>query len=411
MLIKLSRWLLIVIVVIVASIYLPQLYWLIFSERTSAPMVNYSPVIEKFIIGKSDGKSFNWYDSDNKQYTREETDPLLPFMNYRLLAAKSIMPDSVAGIKVELDDVRKNNFMQRFRPYQFSAPQIQVYPMFESKPPRLKLEMPDIFFRMTNRMDVLNCTTNEVDEEISDSFNQALSEKGFTFPCKRIFGNPTTRKPFDEGYFLIDNNDDFFQIKMIKGKPSCENTNFPDDLKIKQFFLQEQSLKEFYGYLVSEDNRFYFLTYDNYRPQQLPIDGYDPETDQIVVVGNLFYRVVSVVSEDHIKTYVMNREYVLIDTYEESWPGKSESSAALAGAYIFPFTLDLDTFSSMYLDFNIESISIKSIGLNIVLILMTIFLYRRRKINMGSSLGDILVVLITGIYGFLAILILEKSDR
>lgn len=410
MLIKLSRWLLTLIVILIASIYLPQLYWLIFSERTSAPMVNYSPVIEKFIIGKSDGKTFIWYDSDNKQYTREETDPLLPFMNYRLLAAKSIMPDSVAGIKVELEDVRRNNFMSRFRPYQFSAPQIQVYPIFESKPARLKLQMPDIFFRMTDRMEVINCTTNKVEEDISDSFNQALAEKGFTFPCKRIFGNPTTRKPFDEGYFLIDSNDDFFQIKMIKGKPFCENTNFPDDLKIKQFFVQEQSLKEFYGYLISEDNRIFFLTYDDYRPQQLPVDSYDPVNDLLVITGNLFYRVVSVVSEDHIKTFVMNRDYKLIDTYEESWPGESESNAALVGAYIFPFTLDLESFSSMYINFNFEDFSLKSLGLNIVLVALAVYLFKRRKINVGKSAAEMFVVLITGIYGFLAILILGKSD-
>lgn len=410
MLIKLSRWLLIVIVILVASIYLPQLYWLILSERNYAPRVSYSPVIEKFIIGKSDGKTYSWYDSDNKQYTREETDPLLPFTNYRLLAAKSIMPDSVAGIKVELEDVRRNNFMARFRPYQFSAPQIQVYPIFESKPPRLKLQMPDVFFRMTDRMEVLNCTTNEVDEVISDSFNQVLSEKGFTFPCKGIFGNPTTRKPFDEGYFLIDNNDDFFQIKMIKGKPFCENTNFPDDLKIKQFFVREQSLKEFYGYLVSEENKIYFLTYDDYSPQLLPVDTYDPVNDMLVITGNLFYWVVSVISEDHIKTFVMDREYNLIDTYEESWPGRAESNAGFAEAYIFPFTLNLSSFSSMYINFNFESLSLKSLGLNIILVVLAVYLFKRRKINVGKSAAEMFVVLITGIYGFLAILILGKSD-
>ncbi|MCD4693199.1 MAG: DUF4857 domain-containing protein, partial [Calditrichales bacterium] len=134
MLIKISRFLLIILVIIVASIHLPYIYWLGFSERIMTPQVFYSPILEKILIYKVEGKSQEWRDIDGKSYTRKETDSLLPFYSYRILTSRGIMPDSLQDIKFDLKEVRLNNLYQRIRPYNIDEPQIPLYPLLESQP-------------------------------------------------------------------------------------------------------------------------------------------------------------------------------------------------------------------------------------------------------------------------------------
>lgn len=143
MLVKISRFLLIILVIVVASIHLPYIYWLGFGERIPTPQVFYSPVMQKFLIYKIEGKSYEWRDTDGKNYTRKEIDSLLPFLNYRMLTSRGIMPDSLQNIKFDLKEVRLNNFNQRIRPYNIDEPQIPLYPLLESQPERLKLTLPE----------------------------------------------------------------------------------------------------------------------------------------------------------------------------------------------------------------------------------------------------------------------------
>ena len=164
MLIKISRILLIILVIIVASIHLPYIYWLGFGERITTPFVYYSPVTQNFLIYTVEGKSYEWRDTDGKNYNRKEVDSLLPFFSYRMLASRGIMPDSLQGIKFDLKEVRLNNLLQRIRPYNIDEPQIPLYPLLESQPERLKLTLPESYFRITDKMEFITAAANQTDQ-------------------------------------------------------------------------------------------------------------------------------------------------------------------------------------------------------------------------------------------------------
>ena len=197
---------------------------------------------------------------------------------------------------------------------------------------------------------------------------------------------------------------------MIKGKPFCVNTNIPTDIRIKALFVKEKPLREFYGILITEDDQLYLLTYDNYRLQRLPIEDYTASENTILFQGSLLYRTISIISKNHIKTFVTNRKYELVDTYEESWKGKYERTAGIISKYIFPFTIKLHSLESRYVDFYISSINYSAIYANLFFLILTFLLMKRRKNKISKTWDDFIIVLLTGIYGFIAVAIFESTD-
>jgi len=408
MLTKTSRFMLILLVIMITSIYLPHYYWMSFSERIRPSYVQFSPILEDFVI--IDYLQEKFFDSKGNEYTREKTDELLPLAHYRLLATKGLLPDTIQGKKIEIDEIRLNSINFRVRPIAINTPQIPLYPLFESKPERLKLEMPEEFFRITESMEFINCETNEIDQELSNSFTKVLISNDFEFPSKFCYGNPTTRKPFDEGYFVFDNNNELYHIKKIKGKPFCNKINVPEEIHIKKIFLREYSLKEFYAFILTNENDLYILLFDNYKFQKLPVKNYNSDEDVFRFQGDLFYRTMTLYKENKLMVFVANRNYELIDYYEEKWLSNKERSAGIISNYIFPFELEVNSGDSSYVDFYFSDYHFLAIYFNLILVLLTMFLMYRKNITLTKGIIDYLIVLSTGIFGFIAVNIFRYED-
>ncbi len=410
MLVRLSRILLVILVIIVTAIYLPYFYRMAFDEYIRTPFMLYSPILEEVLVVSYEDGGRSWLDQQGNVYTLEQGDSLIPLFNYRQLTSRGEMPDSVKGIKIDLDEVRLNNFFDRIRPGSINAPEIPLYPLFESKPKRVNLEMPKEFFRITDRMEFISAATNEIIPDLTESFTKALRNKNFQFPAKMVRGNPTTRKPYDAGYFVLDNADKLFHIKMIDGRPFCKNTNFPQDVKIKTIFVKERQLRESYGVVISEDNQLYMLMTDDYRLVRVPLEHYVPEHDYLRFMGNIFNRQFMVIKENKVYFTVTNRDYEVIDRYEESWKSMEQRTAGIVRNYLFPFTLDLHSEDSAFVNFNLEFSGFNVLFFNILLLLITIGIFIRTKRPLTDNWLDLIIVVITGIYGFIAILLFERPQ-
>lgn len=295
-------------------------------------------------------------------------------------------------------------------PVYINSPQIKLYPLFESVPERLKLEMPDEYLRITNKAEFISCKTNEIDEELSKLFTKALIAEDFNFPAKKYFGNPTTRKAFDEGYFILDNHDELFHLKRIKGKPFIKKIISTSNIKIKTILLRENNLKEFYGLLVTEENRLFLILYDDYKLKEIPIENYNADKDVLRFQANLLYRTITVIKENYQTVYITNREYELIDSYKDTWKSRDEQLAGIISKYIFPYEISLNSKSSKYIDFYFSEYRISSIYLNIFLVLLAIFIFKRKQLIIKRNIFYLLIILFTGIYGFAGVIIFN-NDR
>ena len=186
--------------------------------------------------------------------------------------------------------------------------------------------------------------------------------------------------------------------------------NVPDDIKIKTIFLREYSLKEFYAFIVTEDDKLYLLLFDNYKFQEIPITNYNSNEDVLRFQGDIFYRTIVVYKESQLNVYVTNRNYEIVDIYEEKWLSNMERTAGIVSTYIFPFELTVNSGDSRYIDFYFSDFNFQAIYLNVVLLLISIFLMWKKKISLVKGGIDYLIVLCTGIFGFVAVNVFRYED-
>lgn len=408
MLIKISRILYLLLIVFVASIFIPKYYWLKFEKSIGRPMVYYSPVNHDFLIPKLTRNDVSYVDTKGNKYNRDQFEKLTPLWNYRQLAYEGKLPDSLNGVPLDLETIRLNNIQMRVIPEMMDANPIQLFPMFESKSGRVKLTMPDDYFRINDRFEFIDCQTNTINQDKSNLFTAALEKEKFSFPATMIDGNPTDRKAFDEGYFVLDSKNKLFHIKMVKGNPYCVNTNMPASLDVAYMSIMEMPLREFYGIIFTKQGEVFLITYDNYKLIKLPLDNYNIKKENFLLIGDQFFRTFTLTSAKGVRAIATDRDYKVVDRYEISWLDNYEMPAGIVASWIFPYTLRLDDASSSFSNFFFRFSGYQSFIVSFFLAIIIYFILRNRKISLKQGWFDLLIVLFTGIFGFIAVLFVKN---
>ena len=161
--------------------------------------------------------------------------------------------------------------------------------MLESASGRVDLQLPPDVFRLTkDGLEFIDCETNTINKAKSLSFSRELTKHGFTFPVQLIWGNGTTRKDYDNGFLLTDQNERLYQLKMVKGTPWVREIATDNACGWKQVFTVEPSNRKLIGLVVSNDDRLYVVTKGG-KTVLVGIDAYDPQSMQITITGDLFH--------------------------------------------------------------------------------------------------------------------------
>ncbi len=407
---KLSRYLVLFTIVVLSSIIFPKFYSMLFDRAIPGVRIYYSSINHNFLFMRYTDGTYTRKDKDGKIFAREEFERLTPFLSYRQLAYREELPDSISGVAFDIQKVRLNNIQLKIKPTAIHKYTIPLNPLFESNPGRPDLQMPNEFFRISDKMEFINCTSNKIETELSTLFNKALVEKGFSFPAKGIYGNPTTRKPFDEGYFIIDSNNKLFHLKRVNNKPYVKKIELPDGVKVVYASVRELNLKEFYAILVTDNNKLFIVSYDNYKLIEVPSEGYDRKNMIFYFKGNMFYREISFVSNNSIKIIVTDRNYKVVDTYKETWQTNKDSFVGDISNYIFPFKLSLTDGNNRFVNFYLEFADFRFLFFSFI---ATIFFFFYNKQRMGkfqlSQVVDLVIILLTGIYGLLAVMLIREE--
>ena len=408
---RISRYILILLIIFISAIIIPKYYWLMFAKNVKAPMVYYSSIKKQFLVTKVENKKYVREDAEGHVLTRKQFERLTPLFSFRQLIFRDEMPDTVDGMPMDYKQLKRNYIYLSLRPDDIYYYNIDLYPLIEARPDGPELQIPNEFFRIKNRFEFIDCETNKILPKLSARFNRALIKAGFTFPAVKYFGNPTNMKPFDDGYFVLDSKGKLFHLMRIHNRPYVKEVSIPDDIKIEYILVKELELKEFHGLLVSKDNRLFIISRDHYKIIPLPSKGYDRKTMKVKIMGNLKYRIISLVAKDSIIAYVTDRQYNLIDTYKSKWTSNIKSPAGKVLSVVTPFSLKTTSKNSEFIDFYFSFHSWYAIIFNLLLVALTVYLlkkYQGREIK--SQLIDLLVVLVTGVYGLLAVLLIREES-
>ena len=404
MIVKISRYILVLSAIVGFSMVLPQLYWMAFSEPDKPAFIMYSCIKNDFMIIDRDADAMQWRDTKGNSYPRNEFEKNLPLFYYRQLMLANTMPDSINGVAMDMHSINYNRTIFSISPNELDAPVAELYPLFEAESGRANIEMPDDFFRIGWRMEFIDAKTNKILEEKSRMFSAVLYKRGFEFPAKSINGIPTPQKSIDEGYLVTDSKNQLFHIKMLQGKPYVVKVNLPSGLKFKAISCQDFRNKRFYAYLFSTSNELYILTQDEYELIKFPVSGIDPQKYKIRILGDLFHYNISITSNDFIKVYAVDSDYNYVDEYQEFRHPANNAKAAKVFKALFPWQIKLKDENSTYIRFFSRfNSSFYWIILSTILVATQIFIVKKRKARLKNNFIDFLAIGISGIFGFLAV--------
>jgi hypothetical protein len=401
---KLSRYILVFITILAAAVALPEMYWLAFEKPINAPFIMYSSQEHDFFMIQRENNETVRVDRQGNHYTRDEFELKLPMFFSRQLAMNGTLPDTLNGIAMDLHEINHARSTFRFRARDMQTPTPGLYPMFESESGRANLEMPTDFFRITHRMEFLDAATNEIDERKSQMFTTVLNNREFNYPTKMIAGIPTTRKSCDEGYFVVDNKEMMYHVKMVKGEPYVRKINVPDGLTFKHISCVDFSDKKYYCYMIGKDNGLWILTQDVYEFVRWPFEELQPETDELRIYGNLFNYTVITRRAGYQKVVALDTKYRKVDEFSQSWPVRSETKQGKIAGFIFPAEMQLSKGTTNFVDLFAErSKGFNWLILNFLLVIGQVLIIRRSRLNMKKNIVDLVIVGVTGIYGFIAV--------
>jgi hypothetical protein len=231
----------------------------------------------------------HYIDFRGKEFTKAEADSLLPLFAFRQLVAEGRLPDSLYGVALTPKLIQQNSFHFKTSPKQLNKPAVGLYTMLESASGRVDLQLPPDVFRLTDDgLEFIDCESNTVNKAKSLSFSRELTKHGFTFPVQLIWGNGTTRKDYDNGFLLTDQNERLFQLKMVKGTPFVREIQTENSCGWKQVFTVEPANRQWIGLTVSKDDKLFVVTKEG-KTIPVGIDAYDPQAMQITITGDLFH--------------------------------------------------------------------------------------------------------------------------
>ena len=351
---KISRISIILILTAVFLFYLPPQIKKFFYKRTYTPNVSYSSVSKKFLLSSyNENSGFEYSDTDGNKFGRIKYQMLLPMVYFRDLLMWNKLPKEIDKIKIDPRIIERNRQYVFMRTSDFNSPEIKLYPLFESASIYTRIEEPDSLFRIKDSMEFIDAETNKVDKERSEIFTAALKKKDFKFPAENIFGNLDPRKPFDEGYFVVDSAGKVFHLKMKKGKPWVTETGIKTENKIKYMSIEENPRQEFYGVLVTDANEFFLLTYNNYKLVKLPVDEYTKDISSFFMSCDMLKRTIKIASKNKEYCIVTDKNYKIIDTYVSTSKSFDEKGKKYINL-LFPLSIKVNSVHTKYIHFDFK---------------------------------------------------------
>jgi hypothetical protein len=414
MIYRLSRYALIILAIIVMGVYIPMFYHKIFDQKLGKTQVFFSPVIKKFIFQEMVGDAHDFInkDEDGKIYDRQQFETLIPFIYYKNMELWGKLPVIIEGKTFDKETILENRQVFEVKSNEISdrRPLVQIFPLLESAPGVARLSFPEDAFRFTDKMEFINVDTNKTNGVFTSLFTNALQKAGFIFPAKLVSGTVSILKPFDEGFFVVDAANNVFHIKRLKGEPLIVKTPMPASIGARHIKIIENSRKEIYGFLITNSNEIYLIMYDNYRLVKLPLDNYQPDKMDFKLLFNPIYRTAVYWDNKKIYALAMDLQYKLIAKYEKEMFSGQKTRADIIFSALFPFSIEMKDNTMVYLKFEPVFhgwIAFIGIFLSLAIFIAIMFL---KKTDMKKTWTDFLVILFTGIYGLIAVLIISHDD-
>ena len=423
---RLSAASLILLIVIVSAIYLPMGYRRLFIPDIERTHLLFSPVTGKFLYceqltgvipdevrskAEDHHSEIAYGDQDGVYYDRLAFERMLPFIYTKNMQLLGLLPVRIEGQTFDSNAIKAARQALEMTPDMFpeNSTRPPVWPLLESDSGEARLVFPEDVFRMTDReMEFVNVDTNLVDLDLTEKFTNALKERGFVFPARSVNTRVTILKPFDEGAFIVDHDYNVFHVKRAKGEPKVVKTPIDQGIKTRFIMVSESLRRVYHGILLGEDGRAYLLGYDDYRVIPLPLDGYDPDGMDLKILTDPLHVTATWSDETTIHGLAMDLSYSPIASFSHVMSRASDTEAKRIYRALFPFSIMMDDPRGGKMSLSLEignKAAAVGIGLALTALVASAFFAKRRS----PRLYEIIVVALCGIYGLIAVAMVDQD--
>ena len=395
------------LVALVLALAGPRLVDLAFAVDAEPTDLFFSPVSQTFVFREHrGGHAFVYGDSTGASFDRRTFETRIPFIYYRNMELWGLLPLELQGERFDAASIRANRQVFELEPRELEdrRPSIAVHPLLETNPGRARLRFPEDVFRFTaDAMEFVNVDTNRVDPVLTERFTTALDDVGFAFPARGVFGRPTILKPFDDGWFVVDDTGAVYHLRRVDGAPDITRTPIRTDFVVRHIKVVENERREIRALLLTEDGRLFAVAYDDYRLIPLPSAGYAPNRMAYKLLVNPLYATAVYADEHTTRAVAMTRDFDPIAAYARPAPATKGGAVSTVAAVAFPWTLSLDDADGSYLAWRVQwSGPLGALGLALALAI-TLVLARRRGATRATTLPRLALVALVGPAGLAAV--------
>lgn len=258
---------------------------------------------------------------------------------------------------------------------------------------------------MPGHIEVIDMESNCIDSVKTKRFGKMFADRGFKFPAREAVANVTTRKAYDNGYLLIDANNDLYHLKMQVDRPSMSRIDRQADITPRHVFVLENGDRAHYGIITTEEGRTFAIARDdNYSLIELDSIKFDPEKQRMSILKGLFVWTVKVSDDEKIVcTALNNDDCSYITSYTYVYPANKLDEIT---SWIFPFSIHFTTSTDMFVYPRLSHYSWHTIFINTILCLLLFILIKKR--NQKCLLPKILVTLCFGIFAFIPLVLIKR---
>ena len=409
-----SKYLIVFIAVFSFSMIMPYFYSLMFVKNTDKDFIYYSEIIDDFAIRTYNADRNNIYkDKAGNIYTEQEFKQILPQIYARDLSLNNKYTEIINNKIVSAEDMIKYNFYLSTTADKIDEENIRIklIPIFESQSGSASLSMPVDLARIGENITFINARTNKVDTEKSKLFTSELLNNGFVFPVKIFGSNPDVRKSFDAGIFLLDSNNQLFNLKMVESKPVVEKykADFNNE-EIALISIKENQYANFYGFIVSKSGNIYLINTNN-TVSRYAIKDYNPYKDGLRININPLHTLINVTKETEQTSYLFYNNQLIKSYTLEIIPTLSGARLYFYNV-LFPFSIYGNIYTAAeYLKVEITTNIPASLIFIIILIIIYFIVCRYFKSISKTTIIDMAVIALSGIYGFTALLLLQNYKK
>ena len=432
---------LVALVILALAWGLPQLYSTALLKQLDKTHVFFSPTLQKFIYTeqiyghdeeaarKSDGHHADivYKDEDGVYYDRLSFEAALPFIYFRNMEMRGLLPVLLEGRTLQRADIERSRRVLELPARQLDGryPSRPCLPLLEANPGQVALVYPTDRFRCTeSAMQFINADSNTPDLMLTQLFTTALLKTGLVFPVRHVGGNFTTFKPHEGGIYLVDRQGRLFHLLRRDGQPQVQAVPLASGVVPRHVLVSESRERRWAGLMLDNNDNVWLMReeLDGVVPAFLPLDvpQYDPDRMDCKLIFDPLYLTVVVSDSASLHAFVyrlpedttaVGAPLAPLRSFTHHMSRDQRVWQHAVADTLFPFRLTFAQEDSAWLA---PALSLSprwlthALPASLLLSLLYAVRLRRRRELEGSRWIEVGLVLATGIFGLVPLYLLDE---